>query len=241
MSRAFVRASSEDLTIAAAPVTAAPLTLACWFNVLDVTNQHTLVSLVNSGGPTSDYFALVAEGNTAGDPVAARLNSTAGNNAVAVTSTGFSASTWRHGAAVFASSASRTAYLNGASPGSDTTSITPSGVNALHVGSRTLNFTDGRIAEVGIWAAALDAGEVLALARGVSPILIRPQSLVGYWPLFGNDSPEPDRWNGRNDLTLTNAPTKGDHVPMLYPTRRRVTSLVATVPRTVTGQMLAVF
>lgn len=52
---------------------------------------------------------------------------------------------------------------------------------------------DGLIAHFAIWdKVLLTAGEVLALASGVSPVLIRPDSLKTYLPINGIDSPETD-------------------------------------------------
>lgn len=49
---------------------------------------------------------------------------------------------------------------------------------------------DQKQAEVAIWDVALTAGEAVALAKGFSPLLIRPQSLKAYFPLYGNVTPE---------------------------------------------------
>lgn len=45
-------------------------------------------------------------------------------------------------------------------------------------------FDDGIIAEIGVWNVALRADEWLALGRHISPLAIRPQSLILYWPLI---------------------------------------------------------
>lgn len=42
----------------------------------------------------------------------------------------------------------------------------------------------GGLAEVGFWNIDLDTSEISALAKGISPLLIRPQNLVAYWPLI---------------------------------------------------------
>lgn len=86
---------------------------------------------------------------------------------------------------------------------------------------------DGDIAEFAHWSVMVDAGEIRALAMSVAPPLVRPQSLVAYWPIGGNDSPEPDRWKNRYDLTLSGGPPKTDHPRMFYPSRVRVPSLAA--------------
>lgn len=60
---------------------------------------------------------------------------------------------------------------------------TPSALSGV---AGTSDFDDGTIAEIGVWNVALRADEWLALGRRVSPLAIRPQSLVLYWPLIRN-------------------------------------------------------
>jgi len=47
------------------------------------------------------------------------------------------------------------------------------------------DYTDGGIAEVAAWNIQLTTNQISALAAGFSPLLIRPDKLVGYWPLGG--------------------------------------------------------
>lgn len=74
---------------------------------------------------------------------------------------------------------------------------------------------DGLIAEVGIWNIALSTSEFLALARGISPQLIRPASLKGYWPLYGTGSPERDySGNGVSASITGSVPAGSRHAPV---------------------------
>jgi hypothetical protein len=97
--------------------------------------------------------------------------------------------------------------------------LVPNG-EALEVGRRgnnstsTVGYFDGLIAEVGIWGAVLTDAEVASLAKGVSPLMVRPQSLVAYYPLYGRGSTEPDYINGLG-LTPTNSPVAAEH-PRAY-------------------------
>jgi hypothetical protein len=79
----------------------------------------------------------------------------------------------------------------------------------------TANFP-GRIAEVGYWNVALSAGEQKALSTGVSPAKIRRSHLVGYWPLYGAGSPEPDYSGNKDNGTLTGT-TIVPHCPCGFP------------------------
>jgi hypothetical protein len=108
---------------------------------------------------------------------------------------------------VFASSTSRTAYINGGSSGTNTTSVVPSLLNRTNIGVQFLqnaggtsgiSFANGRVAECGIWNAALTAAEVASLAKGMTCDKVRPQSLVFYAPLVR------DLIDQKGGLTITN-------------------------------------
>ena len=213
MARDFDGPSDDMATVEVAPVTAAPITMCCWFRPPTATISASLMFLGDKD-VTSHYFAVRAQGATAGDPVAAFT--AAGGFANASTSTGFSANVWNHAAGVFAASNDRRAYLNGGGKGTNTTNRTPSGVDRVRIGrlgdsTPSADYT-GRIAEATIWNVALTDDEVLALAGGVSCFRIRGGNIVGYWPLFGA-SPETDFSGNGNNLTLSGT-TIVDHAPV---------------------------
>lgn len=220
MARTFVVASSQYLEYATAIVTAYPFTMAAWFNSTSVAVDQSIMSLADAAG-TGEIWHLTARGTVGGDPV--QFTSRAGGvNSVAGTAAGFSANTWHHACGVGASATDRTVYIDGGNPGTNVTSSTPSGLDATTIGrissSSPTFYFGGRIAEAAIWNVALDAAEVAALAKGFSPRLIRPASLLAYWPLIGNYDPEIDLRAGQA-LTVTGA-TVGDH-PRIIQARRR--------------------
>ena len=180
---------------ASAPVTAAPLTVACWFRAANVTHDGSLITLVGSPG----YFALVAEGTVGGDPVTISDNDT-GPSAIARTTAGYSANTWTHACGVRNSTTSRTVYLNGGNSATNTSPKTPLNINACNIGSFNAGalFLNGQMAEVGIWNAALTAAEVASLAKGMTCDKVRPQNLVFYAPLVR------DLIDQKGGLTITN-------------------------------------
>jgi hypothetical protein len=195
---------NQYLSTASAPVTSWPLTMACWFNVVNVTTQHVLMCVGKLND--NERFVLQAAGHLAGDPVATNYIESGNTSYRADSTTGFSANTWTHACAVHTSASSRTAYINGGSGGSNTGSATlsNSGINSVLIGAQS-NFlfpatshTSGLIAEVGIWSAALTADEIASLAKGMSCDKVRPQSLVFYAPLVRNLQ------DVRGGLTITN-------------------------------------
>ena len=200
--------TNQYLQLGSAAVTAAPLTMACWFNVNSITYSHVLVSITNSGiegGITR--FVLLAAGAISGDPVRAIASDSSSQNGIAETTKGYSANIWHHAAGVFTSQISRSSYLDGGNSGTNATSITPTLLNRTNIGVQFLqsaggtsgtSFTDGQIAEVGIWNAALTSEEVASLAKGMTCDKIRPQSLVFYAPLVR------DLIDQKGGLTITN-------------------------------------
>lgn len=240
MARLFTSASSEYAEYTSgSPVTAAPLTMACWFRPADDTTRSTLINLVQSADDTHRW-TLEAAGNVAGDTI--RYFAVAGGaNSVAITTTGFTANTWHHCCAVEASSSDRRVFIDGGSKGTQTASRVPASINRITVGafrsgaSNSLH-ANGRIAEAAIWNVALTDSEVLALARGVHPLDMRPANLVAYWPLLGNDSPERDI-HPRSALVTSfpltlNGTTKANHAPVALHRQYRRTAGGVLVPDT---------
>jgi hypothetical protein len=202
--------TNQFLLSASAPVTAAPLTLACWFNP-DLLHTGALCAVQSFSAP--NWFALFTD-NT-GKVIASTVFS--GNGSAATTTANYSTGSWNHCCGVFSSSTSRTIYLNGANSVTNTQSRTPTGVNQTVIGARRFSgaysaFSDGQIAEVGIWNAALTAEEVGSLAKGMTCDKVRPQSLVFYAPLVR------DLIDQKGGLTITNnnGATVANH-PRIYP------------------------
>jgi hypothetical protein len=193
--------TSQYLNTASAPVTAAPLTLACWFYPNNATNNMVLMSVPDNAEVNSNRFFLFANGSAAGDPIEAGAQG--GALGIALSTAGFTANNWNHACGVFTSTSSRTSYLNGGNAGTNTTTATPSGVDRVRIAARFSSGTaglylSGRLAEIGIWNAALTAAEVASLADGMTCDKVRPQSLVFYAPLVR------DLQDVRGGLTITN-------------------------------------
>jgi hypothetical protein len=217
MARNFLTASSMYGSNANAAVTAAPVTLSAWVRAATGTGNNRVVMGVFDTGAATDYFYLMLD---ASDKVTSVING-ASTDISTSTSGAHANNTWCHVCAVFVSNLLRYVYLDGADKQQTTNDRTPSGLDTTAIGARKVNaitrYFQGDIAEPAIWNVALDDAEVAALARGFAPPLIRPASLVAYWPLLGNDSPELDRGKNSYSLTLTNTPTKADHPRIYYP------------------------
>jgi hypothetical protein len=215
VARNFVAAGSQYMqNTVSAPVTAAPLTIACWGRKQDSFLNHRAVWLGNKDAASVGWilsFAWASKtvqffaGNPSGDLIQ--------------TSTSYTNNTWTHLCAVEASATSRSVYVNGGGKVSGSISVTPAGVNAVGVarmgGTSPDGYLDGDIAEVAIWNIALTDAEVALLATGISPLMVHPEALVFYAPLLGNNDPEMDLIGGLG-LTGSGGPIKAAHPRVFY-------------------------
>jgi hypothetical protein len=173
-----------------------PFTMCIWFNASDNTVARDPLARGSSSDDSPNY-RIIIRGDTGGDPIQAVHKNNGGTQAIAQSSTGFTINTWHHACAVFTSNTSRTIYLDGGGAVTDTTDLSGSGttpddrtsignLERLSAGS----YFPGLLMEAAFWTAALTADEVAILAKGFSPIMVRPGSLAGHVPVYGNDSPE---------------------------------------------------
>jgi hypothetical protein len=205
----FVRASSQYLSAASAPVTSPPFTLSCLFYIRDLSAARTLMALDNASG--TNFFVMLISGSS----TSLRLNANTSVANTIIADTDFNLNEWNNVCGVFTSATSRELFLNGVSVGTSTVSAAPS-VSLLKIGTRTsggvvANFMQDDMAEVGIWNAALTQPEIASLAKGMACDKIRPQSLVFYAPLAR------DLIDVRGGLAITNnnTATVANH-PRIY-------------------------
>lgn len=80
-------------------------------------------------------------------------------------------------------------------------------------------FYHGLISDVAVWSVVLTQGEITALSLGCRPWLIRPASIVAYWPLYGLASPEPEFGGTANNGSLTGTVAANDPPLTLWTTK----------------------
>ena len=214
MARNFVGDNTTVLRRTGAVLSTHPITMAAWIRQTNIIAQNQVIIAIND--TTSNLNGWVLRSL----PTSGFLSVSYGTGTfgTATTSVAVTAGQWNHVAAVCPSSASRTAYLNGVASTTDTTAVggtpVPTETN-IAVWQGVGQYFNGSIAEAGIWNVALDSAELVALAAGISPALVRPSALVAYYPLLGATSPEPDLMRGQN-LTVTGA-TASAHCRILVP------------------------
>ena len=212
----LLNGSSEFFGSTSLPTTAVPLTMAGWFYSTDATVEGAILSITKSND-NNHAFILYADGATGGDPVQAVARGGAFDPVP--TTTGFTANTWHHACAVFASNSSRSVYIDGGSKGTETSTHTPSGVDRFSAGvwdrPTGIWHFPGRLAELGVWTVALTDNEVKMLAAGVSPLRVCPENLVRYYPCYNASVLENYSLGLVRDLTVTGSPSIADHAPVI--------------------------
>lgn len=228
MSRHFQSSASEYLTTASAPVTAVPLTMACWYLSYDTTlaDDQVLMDLHASTGARFEHsFVLIlsAFGGTSFGLIAQASDTASGNASISGALVPWR---WQHAAGVFVTATDRRAIRNGWEKATDSTDVIPVGINRTNIGrvagTTSEAFMWGRIAHAAIWNVALEDAEVSMLAKGALPTSIRGNALQAYWPL-NTASAGLEVWNNFN-LTPTGTRMAPDPPEMarLKPFARRL-------------------
>ena len=220
MARDFVPGTTDYLQYNGAIVTAVPFTLACWVNP-DTVGNYGLINIANSADAAAFTGWLLWLKNVTSTLRASVAVQNLSSYGEAVTTATLSTGSWAHICGVFAAADSRTIYLNGGNSVTDASNRTPATVNKTTLGAYYYDgalsgYLDGKLGEAAIWNVGLTAAEVAILALGYSPSLVRPASLVSYWPIIGKTSPEIDLV-GTFPMTIGGAPASTAHTRVFYP------------------------
>lgn len=134
---------------------------------------------------------------------------------------------WHHVVGVFPSNNATipTLYVDG----SQVSGNTQTGAGSLTVDMTSIQIVyflgnmytgKGINAENAIWNVELTQNEILSLYYGFTPLNVRKESLVAYWPLGGKyPSNGNDYWKNSYNLTAYNSPVIVDHRLVRYPKR----------------------
>lgn len=219
MARTFVNSTSDKAeNTSSAPVTAPPFTMGGWARITaDPTGNDYCIIQIQDKDVSDHYYRLGLDDDLAG--VFQFFVNEGGSFGEAEGTTVPNQNQWYHIAAVATAIDNRAIWVSGISEGTSGASRTPANQDSVTIGREADSSPDdsweGGLAEIAIWNVALVQAELEALAAGYSPLFIRPESLVEYWPLRGRESPEPGLL-GWGNLTLTNT-SYLDHPPMIYP------------------------
>jgi len=227
VARLFDDASSQYLTVGSAVLTAAPITMACWFNTDDDTVDQMLMVFARVAS-TTPHRSLRFAG--ADNTLRFVERPDAGGNYAATSTSTISANTWHHCCGISAAANDRRVLLDGGNKGTESTNIGALTTDYTDIGGRHTagipDYASGCIAEAGIWNVALTDEEVAILAKGYSPLLVRPQNLVAYWPLIRDTD---DDIVGGFSMTPVNSPTVAAHPRVFYPAGPYMVPMAAAI------------
>lgn len=178
---------------------------------------------INNTGAANGWFALTSRGDLGGDPVSASKTNDAGGGNAALTSSGFSLTTWEVYAAAFLSNTSRAVYINGGSKGTDATNVTDPTPNSISIGAIVTNALlygyDGRAAEVYVLNVNMSDSQHAARGKGYSALWDVPiKNVRGWYPLLRTTDLQNRMANGYPTLTATASPAQASHPSkVIYP------------------------
>lgn len=197
---------------------------ACWVNYTGATGLLISDSWVAAGNQNSWTFFLISNKLKFDYAIGAALGILSGSSTI---STGV----WHHVGMSF-NNKTVTIYIDGAQDASGVATGAGTGTmstatygSVLGTGFNTTNATfttyyTGNMADVAVWNVALTASEFSALSKGLRPHMVRSAALVGFWPLDGLQSPEPDLSGLAHNGTLTGTALAAGPPMTLFTPRR---------------------
>ncbi len=198
MASLFNDAAAERLEVDSSPITAFPFSMSCWFNT-DANTQGQSPFFMGNKDVAAQRAYLSVRTNSV-----LRFSVTrAGLSANAETVNTIANNTWHHGFGASAADNDHKVILDGdlVNMGTSVVQIIDSiqfwdRTSIGRLGDSTPGFYfSGLVAECAIWNVELTNAEAVILSKGFCPLLVRPQSLVAYWPLFRGE--EADALNDR--------------------------------------------
>ncbi len=182
----------------------AAITVLAWINQIGTAHAYNAIASRTSSGAGGDGdYVLYLSVN------AIVVYMTAGAQAPFVDpgSVTITPGVWASVGFSYSSSAGLITYVNGAQADTGGGTVPFGGGNTQSFRIADDGFAarqfPGSIAEVAVWNTPLSLTEISAFNLGIRAWRIRPKSLIGYWPLDGIESPEPDLSGNKNNGTLT--------------------------------------
>ncbi len=212
MARVF-NGSSQYLSASSTLLSNEPIDFVVFCNSDTITVLQTAIALGNNG--ISGQIGIYFRGDVGGDPVqAVKQDDAAAATGLASTSTGYTATTWYNVSSSMISNTSRAMFINGASKGTNATSVNDPTPDYISIGalrrSSASDYFDGSIAEAYVLDTNMTDAQHTLAGKGISPFWLVPGKNVRAWyPLQGHNNNRVR--NGYPDLTATGSPTNGTH------------------------------
>lgn len=183
-----IKLGALDYTFPSNLIVSYPFTLSCWFFPTNSTVEQSIFVLGNG----VDYWWISLAGNVAGDPIRAQTWNGSSSTEAAISNV-VRFNQWNCVTARFVSNTQRVIAINGSAGTANITDSTQGApvIKNLWIGGDAV--TDrglrGYIAHAAIWNEQIVNADNATLGRGASPLFIRRQNLVAYWPLV-NPGPQ---------------------------------------------------
>lgn len=147
-------------------ITSPPLTMEALAYTTSATARGTICTFSNNSN-TANIMNFQLAGDLSGDPIRLAVLGNGGSSSAAVSSTGYSASTWMYAAASRSgtTTGTTTSYINGGSAGTESTSISAfSAISEFSIGAAdrgsVIDYLDGRIAWAGLSSSVRSANYI---------------------------------------------------------------------------------
>ena len=219
MARDFPNTLTNYLESASTPITAAPFTISAWLNTDTLASSDTAAGIFN-GGSDFNFWELQIPATA---NVVFQIKDSGGSTKTA-SAAGMTTGVWHHVIGHEVSSSDRrvrrTNDFTTTNTGTNTVAATLTGSSRITVGHRGIltrsNGFDGKIGHLALWNIALTDNDGLSLAMGISPLRLKADNLVGYWPINGVAAPEKNLIAGGVGLVLTGTLARVNEPPIPY-------------------------
>jgi len=217
-------ASSEYLDLVSTLGLTPPFSVSCWAKFDDDTIDQAIWSLGDTGS-INNYFGLVFQGSSTERALQLTRDSTTSNFNQGSNST---VNAWHHYVAIWISTTDRDVILDGGTPTTNTTSVTPAGLDTIAIGvlrrSSNTQFASGKIAYCAVYSDELTSGEITSLAGGACPANVNTANLVEHWPLLSN--PNGDKGNNLTENGAGITYDGADNPSVSCGTLRRISPII---------------
>lgn len=153
--------TDDHAVLLTSAIASPPFSIAAYFKATDLLAARTLLSF----GKTNDVFCEI---NLQTTGILRALSSVAAGQSYATTTTAAAAGISNHVVACFDAIDSRQIYLNGGASGTENTSRDTSNLTSTYIGAKKRTalsqYWFGQLSDMLIWARALSAAEIAALA-----------------------------------------------------------------------------
>lgn len=222
--------SGSNYLSAGTIIPAMPFTMSCWVYRGNSADSGSILSYLYNSTLLDGWLVQL------GATEKAYLYAYTGDSGTTASSVSCATGAWTHLAAVVASATSRTLYGNGSAGTTSTANRGGISSNRFAVGVRLKNSANvsldySYVCEIAIYDSALASDSIAQLSDGFSPLLVKPNSLISYWPLVrGNGSGNEADVIAGNTLTETGTVSAQTHVPKLILPRRSQRYMWAPAP-----------